>query len=337
MSLPLVLLALLGLAIVLAVLFDVVTTTLSTKGAGPLSGLVAGALWGAALAAHRRWPSHRRLSYLGMIVMVGIIVFWTALMWLGWWLVFLSVADAVVLASSGDPVRPLEVLYFTGYTLITLGNGEYRPEGELWQVATVLASATGFFVVTLAVTFLLSVLPAVVAKRKIAGYIAALGRRPEDILLRHWDGTDCSALVEHVPTLMSALSGLAQQHLAFPVLHYFHASESRSALALRVAALDEALFLLCHGLEGCRDAALRVAPLRNVIEELLLSLQEVFHDPEREAPPPRSLSALERAGLPVTSASGFAAALEQSEQRRRSLLGFVRRDGWEWTDIDGAQ
>lgn len=160
-------------------------------------------------------------SFVGTTILVTIIVMWTFLLWAGWSLFFLIDPGSVVLAETGKPAELLEVFYFTGYTLITLGNGEYRPEGAFWQLATLAAATTGFFVITLSITFLLSVLPAVVEKRQLSSYLASLGMSPKEILTAHWDKENCQRLTRHLSNVNDSLSRVAQQHLAYPVLHYF--------------------------------------------------------------------------------------------------------------------
>lgn len=322
----------LGLLILVSVLGDVVRTTLSTKGAGIISSFVASSLWSGALAYHRRRTSHKLLSFMGVFILVAIIGVWTFLLWLGWSLLFSVDPGGVVLASSGEPAGIVETFYFAGYTLITLGNGEYRPEGPFWQLMTLLASTTGFFVVTLSITFLLSVLPAVVAKRQLSSYVDTLGRTPEAIALHDWNARPCRALESHLSTLISSINGLAQQHLAFPVLHYFHTTDLRTALPLRIAALDESLSYLKYGLPRCEGSE-QLEPLRESVESLLDTLQTLFYEAEDDAPPLPSLEPFRERGLNVAEASEFAQRLNENRSRRRHLLGYLKRDGWEWKDI----
>ena len=224
-------LGILGALIVLLVLGDVVKTTLSVRGSGLASGWLARSTWSLALRLHRRWPAHGALAYVGTVILLIIISFWTFSLWLGWTLFFMLDKNAVMASSSGAATGFLERAYFVGYTLITLGNGGYRPQAGFWQMMTLLAATLGFFVITLSITFLLSVLPAVVGKRQLASYIASLGLSPAAILLNAWDGDGCDALTQHLSTLNDALGKVGQQHLAFPVLHYFHSPERRAAHA----------------------------------------------------------------------------------------------------------
>ena len=326
-------LGILGAVIVLLVLGDVVKTTLSVKGSGLGSGWLASTTWSVVLWWHRRWPSHAALSYVGTATLLLIIGFWTVALWLGWTLFFMLDSNAVTVSSSGEPAGFLERAYFVGYTLITLGNGEYQPQVGFWQIMTLLAAALGFFVITLAITFLLSVLPAVVGKRQLASYLASLGSAPADIVLNAWDGDDCEALTQHLSTLNEALGKVAQQHLAFPILHYFHSGDRRTALPLRVAALDEALGYLLYGLDGCRSTARSLHPLRESVGSLLETLQHGFIGGDEDTPPPTPLEPLIEGGLETKPPADYHHALNEKTERRQLLHSHVVMDGWEWSDV----
>ena len=325
---------LLGLLILLTVLGDVVRTTLSTNGAGLISGHLADRLWAFALALHNRWSNHQLLSHTGNAILLAIIATWTLLMWVGWTLFYLIDPQSVVLASDGRPATALETFYFVGYTLITLGNGEYRPEGVFWQLVAILTATTGFFVVTLSITYLLSVLPAVVEKRQLSATIASLGSLPEEILDNHWNGKDCQSLTRHLSSLSASLNKVAQQHLALPVLHYFHSTDVRTALPLKVAALNEALSYLLYGLKSCRDTAADIRPMHNAVGNLLDTLREGFIDASSATPAPSPLSRLEGMRFNLEPEKSYHEGLEQEQKRRRLLLkGYLKKDGWMWEDI----
>lgn len=328
----------LGAAALLAVLLDVVKTTLVPRGAGFLSAPLVGLLWRAAIALHRRRPGHRALSYAGAVIMLVTVGVWATLAWLGATLLFLADTEAVVRASTGVPADLWDRAYFAGYSLITLGIGDFRPAGVVPQLLTVVLSGFGFFLFTLSITYLLSVLSAVTHKRQVASYLAALGLTPQAIVLRSWRDGGCASLVEHRTTLMASIGQLTQQHLAYPALHYFHAGDPRAAFPPRLAALDEALALVEHGLEGCEDAARDLAPLRDTIADFLASLEELYLDPSSEgAPPPPDLGALRAAGLPVRSEEAFTRLLARAGERRRLMRGLVRSDGWSWEDLAPAE
>lgn len=99
------------------------------------------------------------------------------------------------------------------------------------------ASVTGLALITLAITYVTPVMSAVVTKRRVARVIVALGPTPTDVLDKGWDGQSFQRIASHMTNLAPALADLAQQHMAYPVLHYFHPAERATALAPAVAVL----------------------------------------------------------------------------------------------------
>ena len=327
------LLLILGSAIILLTLHDVVLTTLLPGGSGFFSQRIASGLWRVALFIHKRTPSHRFLALTGVTILLVTVVSWSLLLWIGWTVLLSATDTAVVAAATGAPITLWTRLYFTGYTLITLGIGDVVPKGALWQVLTVVASSTGFFLATLAITYLLSVVSAVVQVRQAASYLSNLGDNPYDILLNAWNGQGCSRLRDHQSTLISNIGTVSQQHLAYPILHYFHSTDRITALGPNIAALDEALRLLTHALKDtCQEDAEALKPLKRSLSDYLSTLQNAFIEPADEAPPAPSLEPLRDAGL-LTSDEAFREALQGAQLRRRLLAALVTQDGWEWGDV----
>ena len=81
----------LGALIVLLTLYDMFNTTISLGGGGPLSAKLIIGIW-----QRLPWGPGPVRGSAGGILSLGTIVMWVALLWLGWTLVFLPVADAVV-------------------------------------------------------------------------------------------------------------------------------------------------------------------------------------------------------------------------------------------------
>ena len=56
-------------------------------------------------------------------------VAWAALMWAEWTLVFASAETALIdTLSNRGSITWTDWVYYTGYTIFTLGNGDYAPE-----------------------------------------------------------------------------------------------------------------------------------------------------------------------------------------------------------------
>ncbi|HEY9735961.1 MAG TPA: ion channel, partial [Trichocoleus sp.] len=276
----------LGLAIVLFVLLDIVITTLTVGGAGPLMRRVANGFWQSALLIHRWRPSHGLLAASGWLILLMMILIWLSLTWLGWTLVFSAAEDAVVSTSSGVPATVWERIYFTGFTIATLGLGDYRPQHSFWQLATAIAAANGFFLVTLGVAYLLPVVSAVAVKRGLATYISTLGGTGDEILSRNWNGENFGQLDQHLLNLAPVVSQLGESHLTYPILYYFHSVARSRSLPLSMVALDEALTLLEYGVpRQHRPDASALGSLRRANAAFLRTLQAAYLDPAPKAPP----------------------------------------------------
>lgn len=327
------LLLLLGLLLIGVTLLDALWTTIAPRGAGPITKRVARGLWALGLSVHRRRSAHGLLTLIGPSLLVTATLVWVAGLWAGWLLVFSAEPETVIASLSKEPASLVERVYYVGFVLFTLGTGDYVPGGGLWQVLSVLASLSGLSVITLAITYVLSVVSAVATKRQLAGSIHSLGRTPSDLVGRAWDGGGFSGLEQQLPAIASALELHTQRHLAYPVLHYFHSADRRTALGPAVAVLDDALLLLAEGVApSARPAPAVVAPTRSTIASFLGTLSEAFIE-EADVPPPLpDLDGLAEAGIPVVE-DGSAETAAGASHRRRLLLGLVRDAGWEWKSV----
>jgi hypothetical protein len=79
-------------------------------------------------------------------------------------------------------------IFYTGYTLSTLGLGDMEPEGNFWDILTAILSFTGLILISIAITYLIPVVSAEIAKRKIS--VNTIGGSVEEMLLNYWDGKD---------------------------------------------------------------------------------------------------------------------------------------------------
>lgn len=326
-------LLILGFALLAFTMLDAFWSTLTSGGGGPLTRRVARGLWKMALALHRRRTSHRLLKVMGVVIVLAIVGLWIGLLWGGWMLVFSAEPGAVVDATTKTTATVWQRLYFVGFTVFTLGMGDYVPQGDAWRVLTALASLNGLFLVTLSITYLLPIVSAATEKSQIADLLSTLGRTPEAIVQAGWNGEDFSSLESWLVDLSQKITLHAERHLAYPVLHYFHSTDRTSAIAPALGAFDEALSLLAFGVapeKRLPEATLGAA--RGAVEILLKRLADSLVEPEA-VPPRPDLGALRAAGIPVVEDDAFQAQMRAHDERRRLLHGFVCSDGWTWADV----
>jgi len=318
-----------GLAAVAVALVDLAWTTVAAgSGAGPISGRLAAGLWQVALAAHRRRPSHTLLSVAGISTVFSVLALWIALVLAGWLLVFAASDGAVRVSQTSAAADLFSRAYFVGYSVFTLGNGDYRPGAGVWQLATVLAAGTGLVLVTLSITYLVPVASAVALRRQLASTVTALGSSPHEIVTTAWDGDAFTDLSRHLVDLGTLVETSRQQHLTYPVLHYFHSRSPDSAAAPNLTNLTQALHLLCHGVApAVRPAPAVLVPLERTLDAFLSTLRSAHLDPAEPLPPP-ALTPLADAGIPTVEAALYAGADEPTEHRRALLAGLLADDGW---------
>ncbi|MFT4934543.1 MAG: hypothetical protein ACI9LT_001226 [Pseudoalteromonas distincta] len=323
------LLLLLGSVVLLLAAWDVFITTLTLRGGGPVVRRATRLVWSGLLALHRWGWRPGLLSFGGGVAVALSLGVWVILLAAGWGLIFAGLPGAVVDGSSGAPADLLSRLYFAGFNLFTLGVGDYRPSGPLAQALTVAASASGLLGITLAITYLGPVASGGVSRRALAGEISLLGQTPDEIIeAARAQGADRFAA--RLEGLAPAILKMAEQHLAYPVLSYFHSPQPRLALPLRLAGLYEALLALKCGQENHAKVVRDYDAVLEAIEIYVRRLGREAAD-GKTAPEPQATDLCGLAADSEPSSTGRDAAAIT----RRRLCAMVERDGWTWRAVSG--
>jgi uncharacterized membrane protein len=183
-----------GLLVVAGASVDALWTTLwPDGGASPLTERATTIIWSVAHAlagAKRNWL----LSIAGPFILSATVLMWIALLAAGWLLVFGAEAESVLNARTLQPADLTGRIWFVFYTLFTLGNGEYVPRGGAYQIAAAATVVNGMVLITLTITYVLSVISAVVQKRSFASQVSSFGESPEEFVATTWDGARFGAL-----------------------------------------------------------------------------------------------------------------------------------------------
>ena len=318
----------LGIALVLAAMIDLIWTTLWVDGgAGPLTRAIGRLTWSALFGLGRK--HHGLLTLAGPAILAFTVAAWVATLWAGWFLVFASEPSAIVSSSTNAIADTTDRRYFVGYTVFTLGNGDFQPNGDAWQIATALAAGSGLLAVTLAITYLISVVSAAVSGRAFASQVSGLGDKPAETIAAAWDGKSYSQLALPLQTLSTEVAKLGEQLLAYPVLQYFHAKDPSKSPMVALARLEQIVAVASYGLDRkCMPAPVLLQSVRSGIESVLNSLPQRF---VREASQPLRTPELEpliQAELPHLSEDDFATSLGSEASRRKKLRGLLEAHGW---------
>ncbi|MDD9207696.1 potassium channel family protein [Georgenia sp. 10Sc9-8] len=310
---------------------DVVLTTLGAGvRSGPVTGRLTRGLWRLLLVPWRRRGSTAAIQHAGPVLLIVVVLTWVVLLWLAWTLVFLAGDPAVQDATTGTGADTAEVVYFVGFTVFTLGVGDYAATTDLWRILTAVASFSGLFLVTLSITYLLNVVPAVVQRRALAQQIHAMGTDAVALLRSGWDGQSFTGtFLEQLNNLTAPLSQVGEQQLAYPVLAYFRGSREHAALPVAAATLDDAMLLLDEAvLPEARPGDVPQS-LRTLLAQLLNTSAMVRTGSEETTPPEPDLPALRASGIPLREA-GEVGRVVRDDPQRRELAAFVHGSGWPW-------
>ncbi|HVM28117.1 MAG TPA: ion channel [Mycobacteriales bacterium] len=275
------------------------------------------------------------LAPAGVLLLAATVLMWVTLLWAGVALVLLSGDPAVVHSQTQVAASPAQVVYVAGFSVFTLGVGDFVAESDTWRLFTAAMSCAGLALITLAITYLISVVSAVVDRRALAVHVQGLGRSPSDIVVRGWDGSAFSPpFQQHLVSLTGRVSTLAEQHLAYPVLQYFHTGQRAVAAPVALARLDDALLLLSSAVSPpARPAASATEPLRYAVERHLVTGPGTARaDDAGPTPGAPGLEPLADAGIPLVPAAHYADAVARARPRRAALLRFVIASGWSWDD-----
>lgn len=320
-----VLLVALGTVLLVVTSADMILTTVRVgRRAGPVTRVVSEWAWRlvSGVASGKGPPRGTGPAITFLVVMV-----WLSASLFGWYLVFTASPEAVVNSSTQEPADGWTRLYYTAFTISTLGMGDYAPAGAVWQVLTGMAATTGFALATLVITYVAALNSAVASKRQFARTTLGLGRSPTEILVHSWSGDRFERLDEELASLARDVHGLAEQQLTYPLLVYFGTRDRFAADWPALSVLSETLYVLEHHVaEEARPAPLPVGSLRRAIDSYLDLFSDVGTSSSGEPAMLVDLRRMDDAGIPLSAVQPGPTAL----RRRRRLHALLQHQGWAW-------
>lgn len=222
-----------GVIITLLIIIDILQTTFFLNGAGFLSGKISFGIWKILLKIHCKLHSHKFLSYTGGSIILITFIIWGLLFLIGITLIFFSSETSVININTNLSASLWEKVYYVGFTVTTLGIGDFVAGSKLWQIITILSAVTGFFLLTLLITYLISLLTSVKKKRTLASIINNVGKSPKDFLLQLKTRDNFNNLSGLLNSFIKQVNSITQDHLTYPALHYFHSSNKTLLLLLQ--------------------------------------------------------------------------------------------------------
>lgn len=320
----------LGIILLIMAVSDIVWTILWVdRGGGPCTRRLTALSWN--ILRNLTGGNSRVFSIAGPVTVSITILTWVLLLWAGWTFVFAGGDISLNDTQNRGEVSWTDTIYFAGYTLFTLGIGDFVPTFGRWQIATVLASGCGMLLITMSASYVISILSGVTQKRSFADSITGVAGNGSDLVKAAWDGKDFKNIELFLITYTAQLSTITAQHKAYPILHYYHSSDNKKALATAVAIFDEALTIFQYGIskEQCPNHVL-LQNARSSIGSYLDTQDSAYVKPAKESPPGANISLLREAGLPVKTDEEFERAMAEQAERRRKLWGLIKADARKW-------
>lgn len=320
-----------GISIYLFTVLDIVQTTLSMQGGGWITSRFSHGFWTLFLKLSGRDGRKKILSHTGYILLISIVLIWVFLLWSSFVLLLSAYEESVINSVTREAADIFEKIYYAGFTISTLGMGDYIASANVWRILSAIYSFTGLILLTMSVTYFIPVLSAIIEQRKLGIRLSNLGNSPEEILINSWNGKNFKGFSEMITDLSESLVHHSQNHRAYPVIHYFHNWKKKNAVILQLARLHEALYLLKYEIkEDIRSTEMELKPLEIAFQNYREVITEVTHIKVIEkAPPLAETSQLRKQGLMVEDRSKISAN-EDLIHTRKLFQTLVRQDGWSW-------
>lgn len=316
---------------------DIIKTTLSTKGGGVITKRTSKAVWKLFFSLSGREGKSSFLEYAGTAVLVVVLLVWIIGLWSGLFLLLLSDGDSIISSTTRESAMALEKLYYAGFTLSTLGMGDFVASSSSWRILTSSMAFMGLVFITTSITYFLPVLSAVNLQSNLSLYISSMGRTPQEIVIKSWNGENFSSFFDCVPNIFQMLIKHTLNHHSYPVIHYFHNKEPKQAIIVQVVVLEEVYYLLRQVVSTeVKLDEVKMTMLRTALDTYFSVVKSNFikEDTSQNNPPSPQLAPLLQSGIPVKQEASRSQGNSQQQPDNRSILtALLGSDGWSWQEV----
>lgn len=219
-----------GFLLIILVIFEVYMTVLRAhKRPGPVSAKINYWLWWTASnIAHRasQRVRHSLLNSIGPLllpILTGVLLF----LLVGYVFIYYShlPQDFNINSQTEKNDAWRQALYFSGVTLLTIGYGDVTPRTDFMRVVALLEGLSGIAVISLVITYLLTVSSAVQHKRAVALSFFHQAKHGADVagfITHYFRRGKFYGLKEIFRTGTRDIQILLESHIEHPVIYYFH-------------------------------------------------------------------------------------------------------------------
>ena len=311
-----------GIAIVVIVLQDFMFTTLSGQG----SGFVTSAFNRFVFHTLRPKQGNILINSFGFLHLIGTLTNWIILVLGGSYLIFLSNPNYVINSTDHTMADGFERLYYTIYVFSTLGNGDFLSGEGFGQIYTALLSLIGFGMLTTAITYMISVTGAALNKRNLSVFISIMADTPISLYHYAMQKEKGMMLLEKCELISEKLILHANNHLSYPIIHFFLTTHKRRSLSLHVAALYEATATIREEYQDDNEVKTRCDTIINAIQYLLLTI-DINEGAHVKLDKPDDLRLAWNDEIKSAEIKSWDVSTTQK------LTSFLYSQGWQWKDV----
>lgn len=277
-----------GAALFILVAYDIYSTVLHASARyGPIGERLNRLVWKGALAVAFKSARHRRHQFLNIIgpVLLPLLIFvYILLLITSFALIYYPRIEGQFIINY-DRSEPdwIEALYFSGVTLSTLGYGDVVARTPQMRLLAMAEGGSGFALISLSITYLLTVYSALERKRAMALSLyhqAGEGADASALITYHFVDGQFYGLRESLRQATRDIQSVLESHVEHPVIHYFHPLEVYKSLPRILFLLLETSAVIRTALDSKEYAELRNFPevrtleasAEHVLVELVTSL-----------------------------------------------------------------
>jgi len=254
-----------GAALVVSALTDVFLTVLYARsGIGVISHRISRWNWRLFRLAAAPFPRKVRdgiLTFGGPALLVWMALAWVLSVLVGFACVIWPALGRSVQASQGEtPTDFVSALYYTGYWMTSVGNGDLRPLTPFYKVVSVMSSFLGLSIITLMLTYFVQVFTALQRRNTFALSLHdSTGGTGDavDLLCGLGAAGDFDDARAHIAKLANELADLHESHHFYESLFYFTFREPHYAIARVAVIVMECGTLVRSALDEGEYAALK--------------------------------------------------------------------------------
>jgi hypothetical protein len=274
-----------GVAVILAAARDIFLTVLTSTGRGPISRWLMNAVWRGMGPVVRRWSRWREV--IGPLIFIGVFGVWSTMIVTGWALIYWPFLPDEFLVDFGvdlqrdSPGNFVTALYLSMVVLVTLGFGDIVPTDPWLRLFVPFEGLLGFALITAAISWFLSIAPAMSRRRRLAHQIE-LVREAGEFVEVGW-GAESTALL--LDSFARQLIDIRSDQVQFPIIYYFRDADPRAELVLNLDYLiDLAEWARVEYEEAGGAVDLHQRMLRRALDDYVLTAVTQFVDPSIDDP-----------------------------------------------------